>query len=565
MPEPLPLAIFYHPDGYETDGRPLMGRRAAGKSFLRAWFERRKSAALHCHAATRRHFEEFSRLAASQGATGTINWLPLERPETLASAGTLYFPGPDIARNAWRRYRRRPAGWSIIGVTHTICTETVMDGIAEWLTAPVEDWDAVICTSAAVRASVDYLLAAQRDHLRRRNGATRFPQPQLPVIPLGTDTRAFSEDAASRTSTRDRLGIGQDDVALLFVGRLSLHGKAHPVPMYLAAQRAARKTGRTLHLILAGWFATEGVETFFRKEAAAVCPDVTLHVLDGRIETELRGAWNAGDIFLSLVDNMQETFGLTPVEAMAAGKPVIVADWDGYRDTVRHGVDGFRIPTLAPPPRLGESLIDRYSAQIDSYDIYLARSSNMVAVDVGATTAALIALIEDAVLRARMGSAGQQRARATYDWQHVLAQYEELAAALAERRGHAAASDPQVRRVWPARLSPFEFFADYPTRKPEQGDTVALATTDVQASLALLARNLNTALENPSVVMRVARDIAERLSAGALPIEAIVNTGPGQETELRLAVLLRLAKFGICSIAPGSGPAAPRNARLPLV
>jgi glycogen synthase len=52
-------------------------------------------------------------------------------------------------------------------------------------------------------------------------------------------------------------------------------------------------------------------------------------------------------------DNIQETFGLTPLEAMAAGLPVIVGDWDGYKDTVRDGVDGFRIPSLMPPAPLG--------------------------------------------------------------------------------------------------------------------------------------------------------------------------------------------------------------------
>jgi glycosyltransferase involved in cell wall biosynthesis len=33
---------------------------------------------------------------------------------------------------------------------------------------------------------------------------------------------------------------------------------------------------------------------------------------------------------------------------MAAGIPVVVSDWDGYKDTVRDGVDGFRIPTFKP-------------------------------------------------------------------------------------------------------------------------------------------------------------------------------------------------------------------------
>ena len=29
---------------------------------------------------------------------------------------------------------------------------------------------------------------------------------------------------------------------------------------------------------------------------------------------------------------------------MAAGLPVVVSDWDGYRYTVTDGVEGFRIP-----------------------------------------------------------------------------------------------------------------------------------------------------------------------------------------------------------------------------
>jgi glycosyltransferase involved in cell wall biosynthesis len=47
-----------------------------------------------------------------------------------------------------------------------------------------------------------------------------------------------------------------------------------------------------------------------------------------------------------LSDNIQETFGIVPIEAMAAGLPVVVLDWDGYKNTVRDGIDGFRVPTL---------------------------------------------------------------------------------------------------------------------------------------------------------------------------------------------------------------------------
>ena len=66
-------------------------------------------------------------------------------------------------------------------------------------------------------------------------------------------------------------------------------------------------------------------------------------------DAEKRDLLAASDLFVSPVDNVQETFGLTPIEAMAAGLPSVVSDWDGYRDTVQHVEHGFRIPTLAPP------------------------------------------------------------------------------------------------------------------------------------------------------------------------------------------------------------------------
>lgn len=42
-----------------------------------------------------------------------------------------------------------------------------------------------------------------------------------------------------------------------------------------------------------------------------------------------------------------EDFGLTPVEAMAAGKAVLAADEGGYRETILHGVTGWLVPPTA--------------------------------------------------------------------------------------------------------------------------------------------------------------------------------------------------------------------------
>src|SRR3546814_3034291 len=67
-------------------------------------------------------------------------------------------------------------------------------------------------------------------------------------------------------------------------------------------------------------------------------------------------SWAAADVFVSLSDNIQESFGITPVEAMAAGLPCIVSDWDGYRDTVVDGETGILVPTWVPPAGAGAGI-----------------------------------------------------------------------------------------------------------------------------------------------------------------------------------------------------------------
>ncbi|MFD0936269.1 glycosyltransferase family 4 protein, partial [Methylobacterium trifolii] len=238
--------------------------------------------------------------------------------------------------------------------------------------------------------------------------------------------------AGRREAARAALGIAPDRVVVLFVGRLSFHGKAHPLPMYLGLERVARE--RPVTLVQAGWFANEPIERAFRDDAHKLCPSVDYRTVDGRDQSRLKLAWDAADIFTSLSDNVQETFGLTPLEAMAAGLPVVVSDWDGYRDTVRDGIDGFRVPTLAPAPGHGGDLADRFDLHVDNYDLYCGHAGQFTAVDVEAAGRAYAMLAGDPDLRARMGAAGAQRARECFDWSHVFGRYRDLWADLGERR-----------------------------------------------------------------------------------------------------------------------------------
>ena len=154
---------------------------------------------------------------------------------------------------AWNRRLGGERNYSLCGVTHTVASDRVIDSLGRYLIAPTQPWDALICTSTAVRAVVERVIEHHADYLERRGGG-RFHCPvRLPVIPLGADCDFYAprdDDATpgagpgARQALRRRLGIAEDDLAALFVGRLSFHAKAHPTPMYMAAARAAQRVFR---------------------------------------------------------------------------------------------------------------------------------------------------------------------------------------------------------------------------------------------------------------------------------------------------------------------------------
>src|SRR5262249_22440158 len=172
--------------------------------------------------------------------------------------------------------------------------------------------------------------------------------------------------------------------------------------------------------------------------------------------------WSAADFFVSLSDNIQETFGLTPLEAMAVGLPTIVSDWDGYRDTVRHGIDGFRISTYTPRSGLGRDLMYRYDNQWISYEAYVGAVCQFTAVDMNETVRAMVDLIQNPNLRTRLGRAAHQFAVQNFDWRVIIPKYEELWRDLIARR---KADAPQATDLSgnPTRLDPYHLFSPYPS------------------------------------------------------------------------------------------------------
>jgi hypothetical protein len=215
---PDTFALHYIPESFSIAGQKLMGRQSAGVGLLGAMARGAGLREVGCLAADRSHADAFAATLREEGFGGVVAWIPPSAPQELDRFGCLYHPGPGIERLAWRRLAAGEHRYSLCGITHATASHEMMSMVANLLVAPVRSWDAIVCTSRAVRDSLRVLVEEQADYLRTRLAAQRFELPQLPLIPLGVHCAALAPDPARRTEARARLGIGTDDVACTWDG-----------------------------------------------------------------------------------------------------------------------------------------------------------------------------------------------------------------------------------------------------------------------------------------------------------------------------------------------------------
>ena len=112
-------AIYYHPEGFSTSGTKLMGRNAAGESFLTGYFLHGTPNRFRCCLETSDHGGQFSQHARSAGVTKPVEGFLMNDHAELERSGILYYPGPDINDLAYRRSVINANAYSLCGVTHT--------------------------------------------------------------------------------------------------------------------------------------------------------------------------------------------------------------------------------------------------------------------------------------------------------------------------------------------------------------------------------------------------------------------------------------------------------------
>jgi glycosyltransferase involved in cell wall biosynthesis len=148
------------------------------------------------------------------------------------------------------------------------------------------------------------------------------------------------------------------DDYLLFFGRI------HPDKGTAEAIQVARQTGR--RLIIAGIVHDRD---YFDRQVAPYLDGEQLRYV-GSVGPQQRDALLGGAYALLHLINFAEPFGLSMVEAMACGTPVIARPLGSVPEIVRHGETGFIVDSLEQAvaavqavPRLDRVEIHRYAAQ----------------------------------------------------------------------------------------------------------------------------------------------------------------------------------------------------------
>jgi glycosyltransferase involved in cell wall biosynthesis len=148
---------------------------------------------------------------------------------------------------------------------------------------------------------------------------------KLKVIPLGLNPVFRVIDRAECSSTLQRLGI--DEPFILFAGNMARNKN---LPMLIRSFAILKREHSISHkLVLAGRNGSEDQKIRDEINKQGLSDEV---ICTGYVpEVDLVALYNAADLFL--FPSLYEGFGLTPLEAMACGTPVVCSQIDALKET----------------------------------------------------------------------------------------------------------------------------------------------------------------------------------------------------------------------------------------
>lgn len=171
-------------------------------------------------------------------------------------------------------------------------------------------------------------------------------EPPVCVVPSGIDLRKFQtmqnqeQAAAMKSQMREKLGIPADWTILVCVGRLAEEKNIDELIQFRASMQKNNKNNK-ISLLLVG----DGpYRSQLEQQAEALNLSAPELIFAGMVKPEEVADWyRLGDLFVSA--SSSETQGLTYIEALAAGVPVLCRADPCLTDVVRQGKNGWQYQT----------------------------------------------------------------------------------------------------------------------------------------------------------------------------------------------------------------------------
>jgi D-inositol-3-phosphate glycosyltransferase len=463
------------------------------------------------------------------------------------------------------RYSHRifPVTCAQYGISYSFDLHSVFIRLLSASTYPC---DAVVCLTQASRWALEQRLG---EIAARYSRVWDRPPPLLPrleLIPMGVDTELFAPQDPDRA--RRSLNLPPDRPILLCVGRLRIEDKMDWSPLLLAFDRVRQRVKSRPLLVLAGANPSDYGEQLLAQAAQlGLHPDV--RAFFNLPSACLPSLYAASDVFVSPTDSVSESFGLTIVEAMACGRPVVASDWDGYKELIRHGETGFKVRTDWVDC-LGE--LDEL-APLLAWDQQHLHVGQTVSIDIGQLADYLVRLLEDPELRETMGRQGRARVEARYAWPKVIEQWKALWGELAAIARSMAVEAPDTHRTRLDYLRPHYFghFAHYASRLLDDQTLVHL-TPRGKAQLAapdpsaggerdlislLLHPRARGFLHRPSLQATLAVLKPAAWLSASLPLGKLVESLQkrcGLSRDRALMHVMWLAKYDLIAFGAGEPP-----------
>jgi glycosyltransferase involved in cell wall biosynthesis len=167
---------------------------------------------------------------------------------------------------------------------------------------------------------------------------------RITVIPNGVDLNRIAFDASARAKVRDQFGIAGREYVIGVLGRLDPNKQFD-----LVIQAAAPLLGDAAKLLVVG----KGDEGAHLRQVAAAC-GVTDRVIFAGERHDVAAMLSAMDLFVA--SSAQETFGLSVLEALGNGAPVLY--------TTCPALKGLDVSRAWPVPSTVPGLREAMAAQV---------------------------------------------------------------------------------------------------------------------------------------------------------------------------------------------------------